>query len=52
MAAAIGAGLAIEEPRGNMIVDVGGGTSDIKSSPWRTCGCRVPALAVMLWMRQ
>jgi len=29
MAAAIGAGLAIEEPRGNMIVDVGGGTSDI-----------------------
>jgi rod shape-determining protein MreB len=29
MAAAIGAGLAVEEPRGNMVVDVGGGTSDI-----------------------
>ncbi|MDA8280206.1 MAG: rod shape-determining protein [Actinomycetota bacterium] len=28
MAAAIGAGLAIEEPIGNMIVDVGGGTSE------------------------
>lgn len=29
MAAAIGAGLPVEEPRGNMVVDVGGGTSDI-----------------------
>jgi len=28
MAAAIGAGLAIEEPVGNMVVDVGGGTSE------------------------
>jgi rod shape-determining protein MreB and related proteins len=28
MAAAIGSGLAIHEPRGNMIVDVGGGTSE------------------------
>ncbi len=28
MAAAIGAGLAIEEPIGNMVVDVGGGTSE------------------------
>ena len=29
MAAAIGAGLPITEPHGNMIVDVGGGTTDI-----------------------
>lgn len=29
MAAAIGAGLPITEPHGNMIVDIGGGTSDI-----------------------
>jgi len=29
MAAAIGAGLAIENPSGTMIVDIGGGTSDI-----------------------
>ena len=29
MAAAIGAGLRIEEPDGNMVVDIGGGTSEI-----------------------
>ncbi|MBI4040111.1 rod shape-determining protein [Candidatus Daviesbacteria bacterium] len=29
MAAAIGAGLSIEEPEGNLIVDIGGGTTDI-----------------------
>src|SRR5246500_2968030 len=29
MAAAIGAGMPIEEPSGNMIVDIGGGTTDI-----------------------
>ena len=29
MAAAIGAGLTVEEPGGNMIVDIGGGTTDI-----------------------
>ena len=29
MAAAIGAGLPITEPSGNMIVDVGGGTTDV-----------------------
>ncbi len=29
MAAAIGAGLPVEEPIGNMIVDIGGGTTDI-----------------------
>lgn len=29
MAAAIGAGLPVEEPMGNMIVDIGGGTSEV-----------------------
>jgi len=29
LAGAIGAGLAIEEPRGQMVVDVGGGTSEV-----------------------
>src|SRR5438874_2548673 len=29
MAAAIGAGLPVTEPSGNMIVDIGGGTSDV-----------------------
>ena len=29
MAAAIGAGLAVDEPHGNMIVDIGGGTTEI-----------------------
>ncbi len=29
MAAAIGAGLSVQEPTGNMIVDIGGGTTDI-----------------------
>lgn len=29
MAAAIGCGLAIEEPNGNMIIDIGGGTTEI-----------------------
>ena len=29
MAAAIGAGLPVAEPTGNMIVDVGGGTTEV-----------------------
>ena len=29
MAAAIGIGLNISDPEGNMVVDIGGGTSDI-----------------------
>ena len=29
MAAAIGAGLPVTEPSGNMIVDIGGGTTDV-----------------------
>jgi rod shape-determining protein MreB len=29
MAAAVGAGLPVEEPTGNMVVDIGGGTTDV-----------------------
>ena len=29
MAAAIGAGLSITEPKGNMVVDIGGGTTEV-----------------------
>ncbi len=29
MAAAIGAGLPVHEPTGNMVVDVGGGTTEV-----------------------
>jgi rod shape-determining protein MreB len=29
MVAAIGAGLPITEPSGNMVVDIGGGTTDV-----------------------
>ena len=29
MAAAIGAGLPVHEPAGNMIVDIGGGTTEV-----------------------
>jgi rod shape-determining protein MreB len=29
MAAAIGAGLSVEEPRGNLVVDIGGGTTEV-----------------------
>src|SRR5262249_56299379 len=40
MAAAIGAGLPIHEPRGNMVVDIGGGaTEGARLSPAR-CGSR------------
>ena len=33
-AAAIGAGLPVNEPRGSMIVDVGGGTTEVAVIPW------------------
>ena len=37
MAAAIGAGMPVDEPTGSMVVDIGGGTSEVA-----TCreGCR------------
>jgi rod shape-determining protein MreB and related proteins len=46
MAAAIGAGLPITDPTGNMIVDIGGGTTDVAvSSPARStrAPCAWPA---------
>jgi rod shape-determining protein MreB len=37
MAAAIGAGLPIQEPGGNMIVDMGGGTTEVAVISLRDC---------------
>ena len=34
MAAAIGAGLPVAEATGSMVVDIGGGTSEVRLSPW------------------
>ena len=34
MAAAIGAGLPVHEPTGNMIVDIGGGTTEVALFRW------------------
>ena len=35
MAAAIGAGLPVAEPRGSMVVDIGGGTTEVATFPGR-----------------
>ena len=35
MAAAIGAGMPITEPGGNMVVDIGGGTAEVAVISWR-----------------
>ena len=35
MAAAIGSGLPVSEPTGNMIVDIGGGTTEVAVISWR-----------------
>ena len=45
MVAAIGAGLPITEPSGNMVVDIGGGTTDVATS------FRSPALSIQLRAR-
>jgi rod shape-determining protein MreB len=59
LAAAIGAGLAIDEPRANVVVDVGGGTSEVAvislggivvSRSLRTGGYDLDE-AVSVWMR-
>jgi len=34
MAAAIGAGMPVTEPRGNMVVDIGGGTTEVAVISW------------------
>ncbi|HWU20790.1 MAG TPA: rod shape-determining protein, partial [Nocardioides sp.] len=60
MAAAIGAGLPVHEPTGNMIVDVGGGTTEIAvislggivtSLSIRTAGDDLDA-AIISWMKK
>ena len=40
LAAAIGANVPISGPSGNMIIDIGGGTSRSRSSPWAASSCR------------
>ncbi|MGP1579695.1 MAG: rod shape-determining protein [Wolinella sp.] len=55
MAAAIGAGLPVNEPRGNLVIDIGGGTTEIgvvslgglvKSSSIRTAGDKLDTAIV------
>ena len=41
MAAAIGAGLPTNDPAGSMIVDIGGGTSEVAVISWRHRGRKV-----------
>ena len=38
--AAVGSGLPIAEPIGNMVVDIGGGTTDIAVLSWRASSTR------------
>ncbi len=60
MAAAIGAGLPVHEPTGNMVVDVGGGTTEVAvislggivtSLSVRTAGDEIDA-AIVTWMKK
>ncbi|HET7327664.1 MAG TPA: rod shape-determining protein [Nocardioidaceae bacterium] len=60
MAAAIGAGLPVHEPTGNMIVDIGGGTTEVAvislggivtSQSIRTAGDDLDA-AIISWMKK
>ena len=60
MAAAIGAGLPVHEPTGNMIVDIGGGTTEVAvislggivtSLSVRTAGDEIDA-AIVAWMKK
>jgi rod shape-determining protein MreB len=60
LAAALGTGLPINEPRGNMVVDIGGGTSEVAvlslggvvlSNSLRAAGDDIDA-AIILMMRQ
>ncbi len=41
MAAAIGAGLPVQEPSGSMIVDIGGGTTEVAVISLKSC-CILP----------
>ena len=47
MMAAIGAGLPVTEPGGNMVVDIGGGTTD--AAVYLTLRHRLFALAAHRW---
>ena len=60
MAAAIGAGLPVHQPTGNMVVDVGGGTTEVAvislggivtSLSIRTAGDEIDA-AIVTWMKK
>lgn len=42
MAAAIGAGLPVAEPTGSMVVDIGGGTSEVAVISWGISSPPVP----------
>lgn len=37
MAAAIGIGIDVEEPNGNMVIDIGGEPPKLRLLPWRNC---------------
>jgi len=53
MAAAVGAGMPITEPTGNMIVDIGGGTTDIAVISLAGSSTRRPcASPATRWTRQ
>jgi molecular chaperone DnaK (HSP70) len=48
MAAAIGAGLPVTEPTGSMVVDIGGGTTEVAVLSWAASSIR----ARCGWRRQ
>ena len=53
MAAAIGAGLPVTEPTGNMIIDIGGGTTDIAVVSWPAwCMPVLYGLRAAIWTMQ
>ena len=53
MAAAIGVGLPVQEPTGNMIVDIGGGTTEVAVISWEALWLTVPSESgAMKWMMQ
>ncbi len=50
MAAAFGAGLPVTEPTGSMVVDIGGGTTEVPFFRWAASFIRVPcASAATSW---
>jgi rod shape-determining protein MreB len=50
IAAAIGAGMPITEPTGSMVVDIGGGTTEVAVLSWATWSMRArSASAATAW---